>query len=549
MRVAAACTIMYIVLPLITLNGKRIITNKIGSISFYERDWQHSYTLDLKTYVQNAWVLRNTTHKIAKRCAMEPLNGNCAYFEKHLQTNAEIVASEVDLITNNRRRKRSFWGSLLGGIIKQVLTFAGAYVIADTIYSSKLDELETKVQTTEIAMAKLMNITVMQNGLIIMNSENLIRLQENSDSANRALENQETFNDLLIARQTLIQHNKDTLKYTNIVKGDFRANFFNIIAFDTFTDRIGKITLALENNGRLPTTNPYELLDVSELSHSQNNTHVVIHVKSPIVSNEPFTLYEYVPLPIKAENALYILDSEAKLFFRDEKNLTRAISTKYVTYCRNVGLNIICNSMTLDLTHLPDECMLDILANEEGSMCAYRKIIYQNYLIRLEANTIYYVIVNPIKLRITCELEQEIFDLSSDQKLSYNDQCQMHKVTDELKYDIETFSTTEINIPQFSPNFSVYDKSNEKWTENVQLVDKYMVKIEALLNSTNSTDESIQLFKNTGYNVKKINIFEKIWSAIDPFKDLYLLSKILIAFLCTVVLIFIAITLLKLKNF
>lgn len=275
----------------------------------------------------------------------------------------------------------------------------------------------------------------------------------------------------------------------------------------------------------------------------------MIHVKSPIVSNEPFTLYEYVPLPIKAENALYILDSEAKLFFRDEKNLTRAISTKYVTNCRNVGLNIICNSMTLDLTHLPDECMLDILANEEGSMCAYRKIIYQNYLIRLEANTIYYVIVNPIKLRITCELEQEIFDLSSDQKLSYNDQCQMHKVTNELKYDIETFSTTEINIPQFSPNFSVYDKSNEKWTENVQLVDKYMVKIEALLNSTNSTDESIQLFKNTGYNVKKINIFEKIWSAIDPFKDLYLLSKILIAFLCTVVLIFIAITLLKLKNF
>lgn len=82
----------------------------------------------------------------------------------------------------------------------------------------------------------------MQNGLIVMNSENLIRLQKNSNSANKAIENQETFNDLLnIATQTLIQHNKDTLKYINIVKGNFRANFFNIIALDTFTDRIGRI--------------------------------------------------------------------------------------------------------------------------------------------------------------------------------------------------------------------------------------------------------------------------------------------------------------------
>lgn len=130
-------------LPLISLNGNRIITNKIGSINFYERDWQHSYTLDLRTYVQNAWVLRNTTHKITKRCAIEPLNGKSVYFEKNLQTNPKIVPSEVDLITNNR----------LGGIIKQVLTFAGAYVIADSIYSSKLGELEAKEQNTETAMA------------------------------------------------------------------------------------------------------------------------------------------------------------------------------------------------------------------------------------------------------------------------------------------------------------------------------------------------------------------------------------------------------------
>lgn len=127
----------------------------------------------------------------------------------------------------------------------------------------------------------------------------------------------------------------------------------------------------------------------------------------------------------------------------------------------------------------------------------------------------------------------------------------MHKVTNELKYNLETFSTSEINTPQNKPNFAVYDHSNDKWLDDVQLRDKYTIMIGALLNETSNSEGNVLLSKNTDYYIKRrndVNIFKRIWSILNPFSDIDFWTKILISFICTCFFAIIAIIYFKLKQ-
>lgn len=186
-RVTAICIILYI-LHLTEAGTTNVVTKECGTISFYERDWTHTYTLGLKDYVENAWVLRNTTSKIKQRCDNEPMNENCIYFQKNLEANADMVEREVKQITNCRRQQRSFFGSLVKGILKDILIFAGATYLVDKVHESKIDEMGKQLRAAEANMAGLMNITVMQNGLIIMNSENIMKLQKYSLDLNETVQ-------------------------------------------------------------------------------------------------------------------------------------------------------------------------------------------------------------------------------------------------------------------------------------------------------------------------------------------------------------------------
>lgn len=86
----------------------------------------------------------------------------------------------------------------------------------------------------------------------------------------------------------------------------------------------------------------------------------------------------------------------------------------------------------------------------------------------------------------------------------------MHRVTNELHFSNDTFSTTEINSPCYTPNFSVFDLSQNKWSDDIQLINKYSISVKRLLTETGLTEESILLSKKTGYQVKQDNFFSKV---------------------------------------
>lgn len=84
--------------------------------------------------------------------------------------------------------------------------------------------------------------------------------------------------------------------------------------------------------------------------------------------------------------------------------------------------------------------------------------------------------------------------------------------------------------------------------QDIQLINKYKIKIKTLLSETESENE-IQLSKSMGYNVKHDNIFKKAWSKISAFLNLDFWSKIVISIICTIILVCITVIYYTIKQF
>lgn len=480
--------------------GTNVITKDIGTVSFYERDWTIQFNLNLKSYVENALILRNTTNKLMDICATLQNEQNCKYFRKAIEINTDIVTRELTRITKHRRAKRGFWIIAAQAAITQLIVAVGTIAVVEVVHKDRVDELEAKAEFLEAKIARQHRIQVLQNGMIETLSNDTMTYQINSAVLNKTAYDRNKFIDLVnIATQSMIKHNMDTAKFINIIRGDFRSNFFNIVDLDEFMDKMKSANESLGTNGYLPTSNPFDALDVSELTYFINDTHITIHTKLLILIHKPIILSEYIPIPIKLNNELFILNSDAKFYFLDQKNITKAISTQYFADCKSIDNHIICNSLILEMAHNLDDCMHVIIHREQENQCTYRQIDYHNYLIRLEPQVVYCAIVHPIKLRITCGENTKEYDLKSDEKINFSDQCDIYSISNDFRYDGETMSQTEINTPLHKPNFSVYDLTNNTWSHHI-FIDKCMQNIHYELEKFKEI-KSKNIFHSEGMNI------------------------------------------------
>lgn len=54
---------------------------------------------------------------------------------------------------------------------------------------------------------------------------------------------------------------------------------------------------------------------------------------------------------------LFILDSDAKFYFKISENVTKAISTQYFGGCKSIDNHTICNCLVLEMAHSLNECI------------------------------------------------------------------------------------------------------------------------------------------------------------------------------------------------
>lgn len=463
-----------------------------GKILFFDNTYTLSFHLNLKAYVSNAMVLENSTIKLLNLCHDLPPETNCDYFAQDLRDQAESIQREIKRIRQFSRSKRFAWGVIFRGVAKEVLTLFGVIAITETLHASRMNELNEQIEgNRQLVMAQL-NISRIQNEIMADTSKQVMKLHDSIQELNRSAIQVNAFNGLLnIAHTAISNHKTETMKFVSILTGDLRSQFFDLIDSDSLQEEIITINNKLLPKAKLPATNPQDLLDLSKLSSSSNMTHITILVKTPIISNKTYNFFEYIPIPIKTDTTVHILNSNAKYFLQTESNKTKYIPLSSLIKCNTINRRTFCNSIIEEELHDANSCMLSIIANSSNKACDYREISFQNYIMRLSANTIFCFIIKPISIRISCNEKSSIFDLKNNTEINFASHCDLHKISNEFHYDSETFSSVEINYPLIQPNFSVYDTKYEVWSSNISIINRNGIKMLNLNNEIEIIESKI----------------------------------------------------------
>lgn len=500
--------LILILLPLCLSSSKFAIIKDMGDISFFERMWTHTNHLNLKKYVENSFVLQNATATLIKICDTKPENTNCEYFRRNVEQNALQARNEINEILQHRRVKRYAWLELGKNILIQVLIGCGVIGATYAIESNRMDQLQEQQNKDREMLMNLMEINHIQNNLTTSLLNRVAELEKNTKK-------KDDLNDLVnIARQSLEEHKKDTEIYMRIFRNNYRQDFFNINDIDAFRLKIKEINSFLWPYASLPNLDPHELLDLSSLTYTNNNTHISIHTRIPILTLKyTYPLHAFIPIPFNINDSVRILEAEANFFFVNNMNETKIMQPNLLDKCKSISNHTICDSNYHDSLDSMNECEHSIiLGTKISDQCKFKKLEKRNYFVQLDYNNVYCFIIQPIKFRIACNDWERIHELKKSEEIDSSSQCEFHRVLNEMHYNGNTFSTIETNQISFKPNFSIYDEQTQKWTNDVKFLDK-------LINKTRGADRI--LHEKKGHNIFNTmgQLSTKMWSGISSFFD------------------------------
>lgn len=424
--------------------------------------------------------------------------------------NTVSAQEQIDKITQFRRRKRYIWLVAVGTVISQLLIACGVIVATTSYTSDELDKMREAQKKDREMLEEVMQINHMRNNLTITLMNKIKQLESEGKSG-------DSLNELLnIASQSLNNHERFTQKYMNILNNNFKQHFFEINNYETFEKAILDVNSLLQPYARLPSLDPYELLDVSSLSFSNNKTHISVHTKIPILHNKnTYSLYEFVPIPVKEYDNVKILNTNAKLFFHDNNNKTRVMLPQTLKHCQQLSKNTICDSILHESLFDMDTCMSAIVSNKTiPPHCEFKTMEKRNYFVKLSPHSVFCFIVSPIQFRIVCNDREKIYKLTENGIVYISDQCDIHKLLNDIHYDMSTFSSIETNEILLKPNFSIFDDQLNNWTD-IQFVNQFNITMTKLSNMTDELKKKVHT--ETDKTTSIFSFPTKIYNSIGNF--------------------------------
>lgn len=241
-----------------------------------------------------------------------------------------------------------------------------------------------------------------------------------------------------------------------------QSKTFSILITD-FAKEIRLIQSELPNNHTLPCSNVIDLLNLSPLSFSKNNTHVTISVDIPIVFKSDLQLIEYIPIPLVRNKTVTILNMNSELYFR-EANIIKIIPYEQYDKCMKISGITVCNSMVFQSLKAPSECMNSQLNSGNHRSCERKIIESKNYVMEISDKQFFCSIMEPMILRISCGDRNYIHSLNHSEVLSYTEHCEVYEHSNTsytpARKDIQ------LDFSYAMPNFTIYDVMLQNWTYN-----------------------------------------------------------------------------------
>lgn len=446
----------------------------------YEK-WNICYYYELAEYYNLVKIFKESIEKIENICNNINENKFCKILLDEIKTvdikinkNTQTIKTYI----NKKKLHKSKRQAILWPIGKVYNYVFGLLDEEQAIYyNSKINEIQKNAKINNDLSKE--QITIIKNSLNI-NKETMLMFKNQTNFLGTELSKlnygiNNATKDILIQKNLNFLFQMATIliidlnHYSNIINeiltDSIRAKITEIISETDIISILETIALGLEPEQEIPIDifeeNVYNLLNIISISSSIFDEKILMEIKIPIILRDTFILYKSIPLPIKSNDKIMIIQPPYTHFLINKaKTELIPMTEDDMGKCIKKTTDLfICSPDSPTLMKKQNKCFTHLLSNTNISdilsMCKdnFVSITKENYFIQIDKNNYYCFITFPILIRNFCPgRDPEDFIVDKDGILQIQSQCYIDnrdmRIT--AKTEVNFGNGLTINSPKFN---------------------------------------------------------------------------------------------------
>lgn len=418
--VATALSVIHVALYATpsTTSRETVEIHELGHLYFTEEKLEYIYYFNTSELLEDISKIETTTNEILKICKKTYLDECQPYIEdkekneKLLHSTTKYVKSFIKLRANKPKR-------CLGILCWDPLD------ILNTLEEGLSEVKDVKRGSTLKAIKEYVD----NDKKTILRAFGKYKGTNKDDSKTKgALYNILEFYKLAVIRGDLmIRFEENMIKLKSIFDKKPINEIWNKRDLDKFLLTISMSKL--KDTLSFPSKTPESIIELSETRTIISETHIKIIVKIPMINKFNYTLYEFIPLPFKVNDAAYIINMTSGYFIRNPDRETYMLPHNIFNGCSLYNNITICDATVKKKLEKADECIHSLANGHYSNKCMKLRIDSKNYLIKLSNESIFCFVVEPIDFKLICDNGTRYFNITVDTRVNVSRPCELHKLT------------------------------------------------------------------------------------------------------------------------
>lgn len=468
--------LFFIALCVFCTNADNFFSHDVGQLHLSGQKWEIQHVLNLTEYIETSAILKDCIDNLNTVCS----HGNnplCSYFTRATENiNMAIEADTSKLSTLSRNKRFIIFIPIILGVT--IVSFWAGIVVAKSAMNSIKEEIRDNLDIIEQAANITISSVETMEKFIKDTDAQMLKLQEAINNNTRNLELQARFFNIINVISFSAQlHEKMQIKLNDIYYGDIESRLFEIIDFREFSKTVAKINKKLEPKLTLPEITSMSRNKFIKTYTGFNETHLTISVDLPVIRKSGFNISEFIPLPIRENDKLYMLDMPTTTYYINGTNIQLfPDENTRKSLCKTHEKMTICNTFLEEHTDVASICLNNILQNDSDENCTYKEIPYKNYFIQISSDLVYIHLIDPsIKVVMDCRGKVYALTFSDSRTVRIPRGCDIYKYTDKLDYNGEKITTFDITPQTIHSELNLANTDENKRLSLLPLWDKYNV--------------------------------------------------------------------------
>lgn len=523
------------------INAQSYTKNNVGNLQYTQQYWEFQQILNITDYRYTTELLEKCIETLKMGC-YDSQNDLCQYFLKvvnNINLNTKTDIEKLNTLVREKREITLLTVALIA-LGTSIVTAAVSYFMYKSALEDVKNEMKEHLDLFEKAAKASQNAAEIQKLIGKDVDKALCIIRETYNNNTKNFDEHALFSyvmDTVIL--ATINHQNFQSKLNHLYDGDIDERLFEFIDYKNFTGEIMETNRKLEPHLFIPTLKPLGKNNFAKISTKFNKTHLILGIKLPILNKKLFELNEFIPIPIREENSLFILSIKPVTYYRDGNILFNLPTVSKHQLCATQENLTICNTLVEESIVPTSKCIQNLLLLNSDDNCLYKPIQFKNYFIHISDNKIFAFIVKPIEIVKQCEnLDDEVLFLTKSQEIWLQSECTLYKYHNEDQSILPKHTDSTFFIPDMG--LEIGNPPRHIPISKLPILSKYDILQTSVINSLQNVQNAIPLAKERIDKIKIENPISALfgdWNLKDwlIYGLLWILGIIFIILICFII--------------